>query len=144
MYSSKSALISLYSYIRETSVYPIHRTVNNLSFNEFVRYSFANKIFLDTNYVRQIDWIYNDDGTKLINRIIKFENLNGELKYLLLSQGVAKDRLDELNWTPYNSSKHNPDIKSYYTNGLLDYIHSNKPEFISDLKTLGYPLLKIN
>ena len=116
-------LVSLYSYIKNNDDYPTHSIVVNLSFEQFIEYKFSQKDFLETNYINQYQFIYDNANNLLVNKIIRYENLKNEIKLLLLERNI---NINDIEFTRVNSSdrvktkiphiryitKHIPDIKN--------------------------------
>lgn len=102
-------IISLYFYIKGNQAYPTYSIVKNLDFKEFVEYKFNNRDFLETNYINQEQFIYDDDNqTILVNKVIRFENLKSELLDILSKRNVNTDNIsfDKIN----TSNKKNIEI----------------------------------
>jgi hypothetical protein len=87
---------SLYNYISINKDYPTHDIVKSQSFREFIEYKFSNIDFLETNYIGQCQFMYDENNNLLINTIIRYENLHKELKIMLGNIEVLKDKIEEI------------------------------------------------
>ena len=87
-------VLSLYNYILGNRFYPTHDIVKCQSFREFIEYSFSKTDFLDTNYIGQYDFMYDENNKLLINKIIKYERLHKELKDMLT--GIKEINMSEI------------------------------------------------
>ena len=101
-------VLSLYNYISGNKDYPTYNIVKCQSFREFIEYSFSKTDFLETNYIGQYDFMYDENNKLLINKIIRYEKLHKELKDMLRGiKGInmSEQELDEILTVRINESK---------------------------------------
>ena len=101
-------VLSLYNYISGSKGYPTYNIVKCQSFREFIEYSFSKTDFLETNYIGQCDFMYDENNKLLINKIIRYERLHTELKDMLKGiKGIdmSETELDKILTVRINESK---------------------------------------
>jgi hypothetical protein len=101
-------VLSLYNYISGNEYYPTYNIVKCQSFREFIEYSFSKTDFLETNYISQYDFMYDETNKLLINKIIRYERLHKELKDMLMGiKGInmSENELEEILTVRINESK---------------------------------------
>jgi hypothetical protein len=101
-------VLSLYNYISGSKGYPTHNIVKCQNFREFIEYSFSKTDFLETNYIGQYDFMYDENNKLLINKIIRYERLHKELKDMLMGiKGInmSENELEEILTVRINESK---------------------------------------
>ena len=143
-------VISLYNYIKGNWHYPTHNIVKNQSLKEFIEYSFSKKDFLETNYIIQCEFMYDENNNLLIDKIIRYERLHEELKEMLTSIDALNikdvELVNALTTARPTASGVCLDI---YTNQSIKYIKNldsetlelilkNIPEVENEMCKLGY------
>jgi hypothetical protein len=101
-------VLSLYNYISGSVGYPTHNIVKCQTFREFIEYSFSKTDFLETNYIGQYDFMYDENNKLLINKIIRYETLHTELKDMLKGIkeiNMSEKELDDILTVRINESK---------------------------------------
>lgn len=113
--------VSRYTYFKQIS-----ERFRCLSFKEFL------EIDLEQHNRFQSRFIFDENGTKLVDHILRFENLNEDIKTITnkLSIPVSAD-------LPHiNSSRDKDDYRNYYTSNDLIEIVSIKAA--KDIESFGY------
>ena len=143
-------VISLYNYIKGNKNYPTHNLVKNQSFKEFIEYSFSKKDFLETNYIIQCEFMYDENNNLLIDKIIRYERLHEDLKEMLTSIDALNIKDAELvNALTSTRPTATGVCLDIYTNQSIKYIMNldsetqelilkNIPEVENEMCKLGY------
>lgn len=110
-----SRCVSFYAYIQQTELHYLHEKIKNKTFKEFLEYSlnFNNPI------ENQYNFIYDDDGTLLINNILSQENLDAELN--LFFKDVPQWANSRVKYTQINASQHDF-YKNYYDEKSIEMV----------------------
>lgn len=102
-------LVSFYYYIRRQQDHKYFYLANKLTFKEFVKY------YLDTLPLLQLDFLTDDKGNIIVDRIGKFENLQQDFQNILyeLDLHTGGDRMYSLEFHNLSADRQR-DYKIYY------------------------------
>lgn len=98
-------------------------------------------IFLITNYNCQHEFIYNKYENCIVTDIIRYENIEEELK--ILFEKCKVPNIDKLKFkNKIISGKNVNNINDYFTKKIYETIENDIPKFMEDIKKLSYKKIK--
>lgn len=121
-----SRCVSYYSFIQQTKGHFLHKLVKNKTFKEFLEYELITHdrvddegYFLQNAIEDQCDFVIDNDGSLLIDNILRFENIEEDLKLLFKDEPLWQSA--NINFGKINESKHD-DYKKYYNEELIKLV----------------------
>jgi hypothetical protein len=98
--------VSYYHYVKMSPTNPEYNILKNQSFNEYL-------LWRKHSIQNQLDFVLNNQGVSLVDKVIKFDNLNNELVQFF-KEKCNFDITPYISYKKHNPSKRNPDYKLYY------------------------------
>ncbi|MEM8828341.1 MAG: sulfotransferase family 2 domain-containing protein [Cyanobacteria bacterium P01_G01_bin.19] len=110
-------LASLYFYIKRTKAHVDYEIANKLSFSEFLKY------YLESNPPLQLDFLRDEEGKILVDRIGRFSNLYGDFAEILSAIGIEGAEQIGRNLKIKNQSNNRVrDYKVYYDSASVELV----------------------
>jgi hypothetical protein len=129
--------VSHYEYMKQFRIEGTARKVGNITFEEYLRYRMKPPFWNDTIFARLPDQAYfltDGTGQIVVDRIVRFENLAGELEAL-----AANLRLPEFSLRHVNRTKARSDRKPYTAYYTPETEETVRRLYRRDFALFGYP-----
>ncbi|MGR6431468.1 sulfotransferase family 2 domain-containing protein [Rhizobium sp. PAMB 3174] len=114
--------VSLYEYARQSKSHYQHELHKRMNFEEYIRWRCSE----DRNLQR--DFIFDNDGSKLVNFVGRFENMNNDFRFACQKIGISCD-------LPHKKRSARSNASQYYNSETHKLVAD---AFSADFEEFGY------